>query len=48
VPTSKLCSPCKINNCLGKDSRDKGQSRLPTPPQRITGVNIVLANPVDG
>ena len=33
-------SPASGRNCLGCVSRETGQSRLPTPPERRTGVNI--------
>jgi hypothetical protein len=38
-------------NCLGYIARDRGQSRVPEPPQRITGktdVVIRLSRPTNG
>ena len=32
------CSSVSGRHCLGKCSRDKGHSRLPTPPDKITGI----------
>ena len=34
--------PDRTRNCLGKPERDKGQRRVPEPPQRITGVTLVI------
>jgi len=33
-----LPSPESTKNCFGKLDRDKGQRRVPEPPQRMTGV----------
>ena len=43
-PTTRVAVSCSMvrsleigSNCLGKLSRDNGQSRVPEPPERITG-----------
>jgi len=33
-------SPDRTKNCFGNPARDKGQSRAPDPPHRITGVTF--------
>src|SRR3546814_4392658 len=35
---NRVCSPSKRTNCLGRLCRDDGQSRVPEPPHRMTGV----------
>ena len=37
VAWNRLSSPTSLENCLGKPWRDTGHSRVPEPPQRITG-----------
>ena len=34
---NRLSEPTSLWNCLGKASREMGQSRVPAPPQRING-----------
>src|ERR1700730_13770122 len=36
-----VCLPVRASNCLGYISRDSGQSLVPAPPDRITGINSV-------
>ena len=44
VRCSRLSGPPSRMNGLGRASRDTGQSRLPAPPERTTGM-IILARP---
>ena len=39
VSCSMVCLPVRASSCLGYISRDSGQSRVPAPPERITGIN---------
>ena len=41
VLCNKLCSPEKQWNCFGYNRRDTGQSRVPEPPERITGTILL-------
>ena len=43
VRLNKLCPSIKGTNCLGKLCRLKGQSLVPEPPHKITGVMVGLA-----
>jgi len=37
---NRVESPASGRNCLGRFWRDSGQSRVPRPPLRITGINM--------
>ncbi len=41
VSCSMVCLPVSASNCLGYISRDSGQSLVPAPPDKITGINRV-------
>src|SRR5690606_27582870 len=43
VACSRLRSPTRGWNCLGCVSRDSGHSRVPEPPERITGTMVSMA-----
>src|SRR4051812_16695418 len=34
-------SPVSASSCLGSSSRDSGQSRVPEPPERMTGTSFM-------
>ena len=40
-------SPSRLRNCLGKASRDSGHSRVPEPPERMTGIMQALSASAD-
>ena len=46
VRLNKLCPSIKGTNCLGKLCRLKGQSLVPEPPHKITGVMVAWALPL--
>ncbi len=46
VSCSMVSLPVSASNCLGYISRDSGQSRVPAPPDRITGINRVMIRPL--
>ena len=41
VSCSMVRSPVSASSCLGSSSRDSGQSRVPAPPERITGTSFM-------
>ena len=41
VSCSMVCLPVRASSCFGYISRDSGQSRVPAPPERITGITVV-------
>src|ERR1700686_484863 len=41
VSCNMVCLPVSASNCLGYISRDSGQSLVPAPPDKITGINRV-------
>ena len=41
VSCSIVRSPTSGSSCLGYSSRDSGQSRVPEPPDRITGMSML-------
>ncbi len=40
VSCSMVCLLVRASSCLGYISRDNGQSRVPAPPERITGITV--------
>src|SRR6202000_881596 len=36
-----VCLPVRASSCLGYISRDSGQSLVPAPPDKITGINML-------
>src|SRR5471032_1883908 len=39
---NSVCSPVKARNCLGNCLRESGQRREPLPPDKITGIMLLL------
>ena len=39
---NRLSLPVKHRNCFGKPVRDSGHKRVPEPPQRMTGVTLIM------
>ena len=42
VSCNKECCEPMLRNCLGNSALDSGQSRVPMPPARMTGVNVLF------
>ena len=40
VRTNRLSEASSLRRCLGRAARDKGQRRVPAPPERITGITF--------
>ena len=43
VSCSMVRSPVRARSCLGRSSRDRGQRRVPAPPERMTGTSVMGA-----
>src|SRR5690349_2766909 len=41
VSWNMVRSPVRARSCLGRSSRDSGQSRVPEPPERMTGTSFM-------
>src|SRR6202789_713781 len=46
VSCSMVCLPVRASSCLGYISRDNGHSRVPAPPERITGMTALTIDPL--
>lgn len=44
VSCTMVCSETKGKNCFGYCPLDKGQSRVPEPPDKITGIILGILN----
>lgn len=42
VSCNKECCPPMLRNCFGNSALDRGQRRVPMPPARMTGVNVLF------
>ena len=42
VSCSMVCLPVSASSCFGYSSRDSGHRRVPAPPDRITGINVMF------